>query len=72
VKHFDSIADDAEPQARIYTVCSFEPGSVVPQVHLIDALNDGDALFEARARHAFMVREVWDRHRLVGVIQPAD
>jgi hypothetical protein len=71
VKHFDNISDDAAPATRIYTVCFFEPGSVVPQVHLIDAVDDGDALAEARGRRAFMIREVWDRHRLVGVIQPA-
>ena len=54
---------------RIYTLCVFEPNSVVPQVALIDAADDEDALAEARIRRAFTTREVWDRHRLVGVIE---
>jgi len=55
---------------RIYTLCFFEPQAVVPQVILIDAVDDAEALAEARSRRAFLTREVWDRHRLVGVLEP--
>ena len=72
MKYFEDIATDAAPQSRVYTLCFFEPQSVVPQVVLIDAIDDAEALAEARSRRAFMMREVWDRHRLVGVIQVAD
>lgn len=72
MKHFEDIATDTAPRCRIYTLCFFEPQSVVPQVVLIDAIDDAEALAEARSRRAFMTREVWDRHRLVGVIQAAD
>jgi len=71
LKHFDDIASQVALPGRIYTLCFFEPDAIVPQVVLIDALDDAGALAEARTRRAFMVREVWDRHRLVGVIQPA-
>jgi hypothetical protein len=70
VKHFEDIANHAAAQSRIYTLCFFEAQSVVPQVILIDALGDAEALAEAGARRGFTTREVWDRHRLVGVIQP--
>ena len=72
MKYFEGIANHAQPQNRIYTLCVFDAKSVVPQVLFIDALDDAEALEEARSRQAFMMREVWDRHRLVGVIQPAD
>ena len=72
MKHFEEIATQAAPQSRVYTLCFFEPQSVVPQVVLIDAVDDAEALAEAQTRRAFMMREVWDRHRLVGVIQATD
>lgn len=71
MRHFENIAEHAEAPSRTYTVCFFEPNAVVPQVVLIDAVDDREALAEARVRRAFTMREVWDRHRLVGVIQAA-
>jgi hypothetical protein len=53
---------------RVYTLCFFPPHAVAPEVVLIDAADDDEALGEARMRRAFTTREVWDRHRLVGVI----
>jgi hypothetical protein len=67
--HFEDIAEQS--QGRTYTLCFFELDAVVPQVVLIDAIDDGEALAEARMRRAFTTREVWDRHRLVGVIEAA-
>lgn len=72
LNHLEDIAIDAAPQGRVYTLCFFDSQSVVPQVLLIDAFDDAEALEEARSRRAFVTREVWDRHRLVGIIQPAD
>lgn len=72
MKHFEEIATETAPQSRVYTLCFFDSHSVVPQVLLIDAFDDAEALEEARGRRAFVTREVWDRHRLVGIIQPAD
>jgi hypothetical protein len=63
--------DQAATEGRIYTLCFFERRAVVPEVVLIDAADDDDALAEASSRRAFTTREVWDRHRLVGVIEPA-
>jgi hypothetical protein len=71
LSYFDAIADNAAPPTRVYTLCFFEPQSVVPQVVLIDAVDDAEALAEAESRRGFATREVWDRHRLVGVIEPA-
>lgn len=71
MKHFEHIADHAAPESRIYTLCFFEAQSIVPKVVLIDASDDAEALAEAGTRLGFTTREVWDRHRLVGVIEPA-
>jgi hypothetical protein len=62
------LAPDSEMQ--VYSVCFFEDDFVVPDVMLIDAADDDDALAEARGRRPFTTREVWSRHRLVGVIPP--
>jgi hypothetical protein len=56
---------------HLYSICFFERTFVVPDVLLIDAENDEEALAEAKARRSFTKREVWDRHRLVGVIASA-
>lgn len=57
---------------RIYTLCSFDRGLVVPKLQLIDAVTDDEAIAFARSSHVCSLREVWDRHRLVAIIQPAD
>ena len=56
---------------RVYSLCSFDPGLVVPEIELIDANNDEDALAQARCRRFSMRRELWDRHRLVATIPAA-
>ena len=52
---------------RIYSLCFFKDGFVVPEVQLIDARSDEEAIESARMNRGFTTREVWDRHRLVAV-----
>ncbi len=54
--------------ARVYSVCCFTNGLVVPWVRLLDATSDEEAIKEARSLNRFSKRELWDRHRLVAVI----
>jgi hypothetical protein len=63
---------DPQQQAvrRVYTLCSFDRGLVVPKVQLIDAVTDDEAVAFAGGSNLCSLREVWDRHRLVAVIQP--
>ena len=56
---------------RFYSLCSFDIGLVVPEVELIGADTDEDALALARCRSFSTTRELWDCHRLVATI-PAD
>lgn len=53
---------------RVYSICSFGPQMVVPDVELIDAESDEDAITLARSRRFGMRREIWDRHRLVATV----
>lgn len=53
---------------HVYSVCFFDRDFVVPDVLLIEAENDDEALAQARGNRLFTRREVWNRHRLVGVI----
>ena len=55
---------------RVYSLCSFDSDLVVPNVELIDADSDEEALALARLRRFAMRRELWDRHRLVARIPP--
>ena len=63
------MADDRRLQ-RIYSLCSFDPDLVVPQVELIDAETDEEAVGLARRRKFTMRRELWDRRRLVASLPP--
>ena len=56
--------------ARVYSVCSFDRGSDVPQVKLFDAATDEEAILAARSMDSFKRRELWHRHRLVRVFAP--
>ena len=56
---------------NVYSLCSFDPELVVPQVELIDAESDEDAIALARSRKFHMRREIWDQHRLVAALPPA-
>ncbi|MFL6758249.1 MAG: hypothetical protein ACJ8E4_03985 [Sphingomicrobium sp.] len=53
---------------RIYRVCLFEPGAVVPKVQLMSATNDEQAITLASTLEPSAEREVWERHRLVAEI----
>jgi hypothetical protein len=53
---------------RIYRVCLFEPGAVVPKVQLMSATSDEQAIAQASTIDPSAEREVWDRHRLVAQI----
>lgn len=60
---------DERESMRVYSVCYLDPKHVVPMtVEVIDALGDDDAVMIARGRRQFLIREVWDRHRLVARI----
>ncbi|QIK95467.1 hypothetical protein G7076_02265 [Sphingomonas sp. HDW15A] len=59
-------------ESRIYSICDFEPGWVVPVVSLLEATSDEEALQLARSSRNGMAREVWDRQRLIGVINQDD
>ena len=68
-------ADDGQIQharramdPRIYRVCLFEPGAVVPKVQLMSATSDEQAVALASTIDPSAEREVWDRHRLVAQI----
>jgi hypothetical protein len=56
----------ARHSQRVYSLCSFDPELVVPQVELIDAESDERAIALARSRGFRMRREVWD-HDVSGV-----
>lgn len=60
-----------EEEFRIYTLCVFREGLVVPEVSMIEAESDKQAIDLARATRLLTNRELWDRHRLVAVIPPA-
>ena len=56
---------------RVYSVCFFEAGWIDPQVQLLEAGDDEDALAIARPIRPWLTREIWDRHRLVRVLPPS-
>ena len=58
-------------ESHVYSLCFFRDGFVVPDVQLIDAVSDEEAIELARVSRSFTTREVWERHRLVAVIHPS-
>jgi hypothetical protein len=54
--------------AHVYSICYLDPGMVVPDVALVEADSDEEAVEYARTSRSFTTREIWDRHRLVAVI----
>jgi hypothetical protein len=62
----------SEPRGsrRLYSLCLFERGWIVPHVRFLHAENDLDALALAKSLDPWMTREVWDEHRLVDVLPP--
>ena len=55
---------------RVYTICHFDAGLLVPRVKLFDGASDEEAIAEARAINPWSRCEIWDRHRLVATIRP--
>lgn len=55
---------------RVYSLCFFDRGCVVPRVQLLDAYTDEEAIEAARSTNRFKRREIWLRHRLVGILRP--
>jgi len=60
-----------EAVSHVYSLCFFRPGDIVPDVRLIEAASDDEAVESARENLLFTTREVWERHRLVAVIPPS-
>jgi hypothetical protein len=56
--------------SRVYTICTFDRGLVVPNIRLIDAATDDEAVALAGDCSLSSMKEVWERHRLVAVIEP--
>ena len=50
---------------RLYRICLFDPGAVVPRVQLVSASDDEHVIALAAGIDPMLEREVWDRHRLV-------
>jgi hypothetical protein len=59
-----------ERPATVYSLCSFGAGVAAPNVKLIEACSEAEALELARERLLFTTRELWDGNRLVAVIPP--
>lgn len=68
------MAAESELQAsetgRLYSVCIYSRGAIVPQVQFLEAANDEAALTIASSMKPWMTREVWERHRLVRTLKP--
>lgn len=50
---------------RVYCVCFFPTGAVVPEVKLVKAANDGDVIQQTKTKYPSGDLEIWDDHRLV-------
>lgn len=70
VERFDSSSSADRQVPRVYCICSFQGGALVPTVELIDAETDDEAVDVAHRRDLLTTREVWDHHRLVARIPP--
>jgi len=57
-----------EHATHLYSLCYFCEDAIVPDVELFEAVDDDEAILLARSRRPAMVREIWDRHRLVARI----
>jgi len=57
-----------EARPRIYRICLFEQGAVVPKVQLFSATGDEQAIALASSIDPATERELWDRHRLVAYL----
>jgi len=55
-------------EVRVYRLCSFTPGAVVPRVELLGATCDEEALHLASTIECTAERELWDQYRLVACL----
>jgi hypothetical protein len=60
----------ASDTARVYSICFFDRGLVVPRVQLLEADTDEEAISAAQSMNRVLAWELWDRHRLVAAIPP--
>lgn len=67
----NAVTDKLDSPARLYSLCCFDRGWIVPEVQLFEAEDDQGALAMARSIRPWMTREIWDRHRLVRVLPPS-
>ena len=66
----NDLAHHPDCQARLYSLCSFGPDWIVPEVQFLEAVDDEEAYSLARSIKPWMTREIWQRHRLVRVLPP--
>ena len=67
------IAEPSNPLAetdRLYSVCFYGRGWIVPEMQFLEAATDDEADALAGSMRPWMTREIWDRHRLVRVLPP--
>jgi hypothetical protein len=64
------VANEFDGEARLYSLCFFDRDWVVPEVQFFEAQDDQGALAYARSMRPWMMREIWERHRLVRVLPP--
>jgi len=65
------VKDNPSPAySRIYRVCLFDYGAVIPRVELVKATTDAEAIELARNLHSPAQCEIWDEHRLVAEFAP--
>ena len=55
---------------RVYSVCFFGKGWIVPEVQFVEAATDKDASDLDGSMRPWMTREVWQSNRLVRVLPP--
>jgi hypothetical protein len=65
----DGLPGTHKPE-RIYSLCVFERGAIVPRVQFLAAHTDEEAISSARTSSSFCTRELWLRHRLVAAFKP--
>lgn len=61
----DEIAPASASATRVYSICLFDPGFVVPRVTLLEAQSDEAAINAAHEMNHGSGHELWDQDRLV-------
>ena len=70
--HAEHISEAPVCRTQVYCVRFINRDSDADDVQMIEAANDGEALEQARSIRLFTTRELWNGHRLVGVIPTID